>query len=64
MKIVIHKTKEDAQEACEKYDAEVEKLAIRLGVTSVNTSTCGDTFSTAEYFNDSSGATEEFWNMH
>jgi hypothetical protein len=58
---IIYKTKKEAQEACEAYEAEVEKLEDRFGITTVSTSCAHDTFSTAEYLNELTGAQETFW---
>tara|TARA_R110000850_G_scaffold274950_2_gene413253 strand:- start:2535 stop:2807 length:273 start_codon:yes stop_codon:yes gene_type:complete len=58
---IIYKDKGKAKEACEKYKEELEKLQDDFGITTVETSTCGETFATVTYINEWTGEIDEFW---
>ena len=47
---IIHKDVKTAREACEKYEEGVFNLQDTLGVDFVETDTCADSWTTAEYY--------------
>ena len=60
---IIHKDAKTAREACEKYEEEVSKLQDTLGVDFVESDTCADSWTTAEYYDaDGKQRTYYLWN--
>lgn len=60
MEQIVYRTKQEAQAACYEYEAGLEELQRKFGVTTIETSACGDTFATVEYLSEAL-RTETLW---